>query len=71
MINRLKTSPSIQLTLSQIISLVFSFVSSIIIANSLGLEKFGIFIFLYQLNIYCLLFFLQSNHIKKDVNARK
>ena len=57
MINRLKISPSIQLTLSQIISLGFSFVSSIIIANSLGLEKFGIFTFYFSIVFIFLLFF--------------
>jgi len=57
MINKLKNSPTIQLTLSQIISLGFAFISSIIIANSLGLEKFGIFTFYFSITSIFLLFF--------------
>lgn len=50
-------SPTIQLTLSQIISLGFAFISSIIIANSLGLEKFGSFTFYFSITSIFLLFF--------------
>ena len=50
-------NPTIQLTLSQIISLGFAFISFIIIANSLGLEKFGSFTFYFSVISIVLLFF--------------
>ncbi len=45
------------LTISQIISLGFAFISSIVIANSLGLEKFGIYTFYFSITSIFLLFF--------------
>lgn len=54
---KILSSPTIRLTLSQLISLGFSFISSVIIANSLGVEKFGIFTFYFSIIYIFLLFF--------------
>ena len=56
-IKSLLVTPTILLTISQFISLGFSFITSIIIANSLGLEKFGVYAFYFSITSIFLLFF--------------
>ena len=58
--NKLKqliSSPTGLLTISQFVSLGFAFITSVIIANSLGLEKFGIYTFYFSITSIFLLFF--------------
>lgn len=57
MLNKLIKSAYIHLTIAQIFSLGLGFISSIIIANSLGLEKFGNFAFYFSITSIVLLFF--------------
>jgi O-antigen/teichoic acid export membrane protein len=56
-LKQLLTSWTGLLTISQLISLGFGFISSIIIANSLGIKKFGIFTFYFSITSIFLLFF--------------
>lgn len=56
-LKQLLTSWTGLLTISQLISLGFGFISSIIIANSLGINKFGIFTFYFSITSIFLLFF--------------
>jgi O-antigen/teichoic acid export membrane protein len=56
-LKQLLTSWTGLLTISQLISLGFGFISSIIIANSLGIKKFVIFTFYFSITSIFLLFF--------------